>query len=100
METLAEEQETCQQLRIELDELKQKERLLVERALGQEREIKVIKAEMVDLQQALTDNTCALDARHVGLELAAARRTKKLEKSTSLVGICKWRYPDKRWIGT
>ena len=100
METLAEEQETCQQLRIELDELKQKERLLVERALGQEREIKVIKAEMVDLQQALTDNTRALDARHVGLKVAATRPTKKLQKLTSLVERCKWRYPDKRWMGT
>ena len=90
LETLAEEQETCQQMQTELQESKQIEQALAERVLRPEREIQVVKAAMVDLQQTL----------HVGLKVAATTCTNKLEKLTSLVEICIWRYPDERWIGT
>ena len=79
-----------------MDELKQKERSLAERALGPEREREVVKEAMVNLQQTLTDNTRALNARHIGVKVAATRRTKKLDKLTRLVEICKWRHPDKQ----
>ena len=75
--------------------MKRKEQALAERVLRPEREIDVVKVAMVNLQKTLTENTRALDARHVDLKVAA-----NLEKLTILVEICKWRYPDKRWIGT
>lgn len=87
LKTLEEERETCQQLRTELEESKRKERALAERALGLEKEIEVVKAAMVDLQQTLTDNTCALDARHISLKETATRQKKELEKLMSLVEV-------------